>query len=64
MSAHARLVVAVLLACSTVSACTGLQGGDEHDGNDPAGAAVGPTDFCDAMAHLTGECGLSFGNGS
>ena len=62
MSAHARLVVAVLLACSTVSACTGLQGGDDHDGPEPDGATADPAEFCDAMEHLTGECGLNFGN--
>ncbi len=58
MSASARLALVVVLACSTMLACTGLQGGDEHDGPEPAdgaaatGVADGPAGFCDAMAHL------------
>ena len=53
-----KLLATQLLTCWSVSACTGLQGGDEHDGNDPDGAANVPTDFCDAMVHLTGASEL------
>lgn len=44
------MFLAVLLACSTVSSCMGIQGEDEP--NQPEGATTNPDEFCDAMGHL------------
>lgn len=55
MNASNRLLVTVVLACSTLSACMGIRGGDDDDGNDgaaPENASPGPDEFCDAMGHL------------
>ena len=52
VNAHVRLFAMLVLTCSAVSACVGLQGGDDHDGAGTAGASADPAEFCDAMEHL------------
>lgn len=51
-NADVRLLAMLVLVCSSVSACTGLQGGEEHDGTATDGASPDPAEFCDAMSHL------------
>lgn len=52
MNVRVRRLAPLVFACSAVSACVGLQGGEDHEGTGIVAASTGPAEFCDAMAHL------------